>query len=130
MGIFDSLRGDRAKRVLVLGFDGTPYSFMKRMKEENRLPNLAKLLDEGTFMRMDSIHPYVSCVAWSSVMTGKNPGKHGIFGFVDCKPGTYDIFIPNSRNLRSKMLWEVLSNHGKRVVSIGVPVTYPPLPGR
>lgn len=126
MGIFDRLRGDGAKRVVVLGFDGTPYSFMKRMKGENRLPNLAKLFDEGTFMRMDSIHPYVSCVAWSSVMTGKNPGKHGIFGFVDCKPGSYDIFIPNSRNLRSKMLWEVLSDHGKRVVSIGVPVTYPP----
>ncbi len=126
MGILDRFRGSRAKRVLVLGFDGTPYSFMKRMKEENRLPNLAKLFDDGSFLRMDSIHPYVSCVAWSSVMTGKNPGKHGIFGFADCKPGTYDIFIPNSLNLRSRMLWEILSEHGRRVVSIGVPVTYPP----
>jgi predicted AlkP superfamily phosphohydrolase/phosphomutase len=96
------------------------------MKEENRLPNLARLLDQGAFLRMDSVHPYVSCVAWSSVMTGKNPGKHGIFGFADCRPGTYDVFIPNSRNLKSKMLWETLSEHGRRVVSIGVPVTYPP----
>lgn len=126
MGIFGKLLGQQGRRVLALGFDGTPYSFMKRMKEEGRLPHLSKLLDEGSFQRMRSVHPCVSCVAWSSVMTGKNPGKHGIFGFADRKPGTSDIYIPNARNLRSRMLWEVLSSLDKRVVSIGVPVTYPP----
>ncbi len=111
---------------MVLGFDGTPFSFMKRMKDEVRLPHLSRLLDEGAFVRMNSVHPCVSCVAWSSVMTGKNPGKHGIFGFADRKPGTAQIFIPNARNLKSSMLWEQLSALGKRVVSVGVPVTYPP----
>jgi len=126
MGILGRLLGKQGTRVLALGFDGTPYSFMKRMKDEGRLPHLSKLFDEGAFVRMNSVHPCVSCVAWSSVMTGKNPGKHGIFGFADRKPGTSDIYIPNARNLKSRMLWEVLSSLDKRVVSIGVPVTYPP----
>jgi predicted AlkP superfamily phosphohydrolase/phosphomutase len=59
-------------------------------------------------------------------MTGKNPGKHGIYGFLDRKPNSYDTYIPNSNVMRSETLWEILSRHGKRVVVMNVPVTYPP----
>jgi len=75
---------------------------------------------------MKSVYPTVSSVAWASYMTGRNPGRHNIYGFVDRKPGTYDIFIPNSQYLKSRTLWEHLSDAGKRVVVINVPVTYPP----
>lgn len=126
MSILGKLFKRQARRVVVLGFDGTPFSFMQRMTGEGRLPHLAKLMREGTLVRMNSVHPCVSCVAWSSVMTGKNPGKHGIFGFADRRPGTYDVYIPNAKELRSRILPEILSDHGKRVVNIGVPVTFPP----
>jgi len=59
-------------------------------------------------------------------MTGKNPGKHGVYGFLDRVPNSYDTYIPNSRAMRSETLWEVLGRQGKRVVVMNVPVTYPP----
>jgi predicted AlkP superfamily phosphohydrolase/phosphomutase len=126
MSIIGKLFKKQPRRVVVLGFDGTPFSFMERMKKEGKLPTLSRLFDGGSLRRMNSVHPCVSCVAWSSVMTGKNPGKHGIFGFADRRPGTYDVYIPNGKDLRSKILPEILSDHGKRVVNIGVPVTFPP----
>jgi predicted AlkP superfamily phosphohydrolase/phosphomutase len=59
-------------------------------------------------------------------MTGKNPAKHNIFGFLDRSPGSYNPFVPNASNMKSSTLWDILSAEGKRVVVMGVPVTYPP----
>jgi predicted AlkP superfamily phosphohydrolase/phosphomutase len=59
-------------------------------------------------------------------MTGKNAAKHNIFGFIDRKPGTYSIYIPNGSNMTSKTLWEDLSEQGKNVLVMNVPVTFPP----
>ena len=59
-------------------------------------------------------------------MTGVNPGKHNIFGFIDRDPATYKQFIPTSRHMKARTLWEVLSDAGKRVVVVNVPVTFPP----
>jgi predicted AlkP superfamily phosphohydrolase/phosphomutase len=75
---------------------------------------------------MDSIWPWVSSVAWSTMMTGVNPAKHNIFGFIDRDPATYKQFIPTSRHMKAKTLWEVLGEAGKRVIVVNVPVTYPP----
>jgi predicted AlkP superfamily phosphohydrolase/phosphomutase len=59
-------------------------------------------------------------------MLSENPGKHNIYGFVDRNPGSMDVFIPTSRDMAGKTLWEILSQAGKRVVVINVPVTFPP----
>ena len=59
-------------------------------------------------------------------MTGVNPGKHNIFGFIDRDPATYKQFIPTSYHMKAKTLWEVLSDAGRRVIVVNVPVTYPP----
>ncbi|HID10277.1 MAG TPA: nucleotide pyrophosphatase [Candidatus Latescibacteria bacterium] len=115
-------------RVLVIGLDGVPYSFLKKHMESGDLPNLAQIAEGGTFRRINSVYPTVSSVAWASYMTGKNPAGHGIFGFIDRRPNPFKLFIPNARNLRAKALWEVLGEHGEKVVVINVPVTYPPSP--
>jgi predicted AlkP superfamily phosphohydrolase/phosphomutase len=113
-------------RVLVIGLDGTPLSFVKEKMGEGKLPSLEKLFGQGAVVEISSAHPCVSCVAWSTFMTGKNPGKHNIFGFIDRKPGTYSIYIPNSSNMTSETIWEVFSQRGKSVLVMNVPVTYPP----
>ena len=124
------LRRHKAKRhrIVFIGLDGTPYSLITRLVSEGRMPNLARVLKTGTLRPMYSVYPTVSSVAWYSMMTGKNPAKHGIFGFVDRTPGTYKPFIPTSRNMTSETLWEYLSRAGKRVIVMNVPVTYPPRP--
>jgi len=114
------------RRVVIIGLDGTPYSLITRLAKEGELPHLARILEGGTICPMNSVLPTVSSVAWACFMTGKNPGKHGIYGFVDRVQGSYEIYIPNSKSMRSETLWEVLSRNGKRVVVINVPVTYPP----
>ena len=127
MGLFDRLGGrkQRKKRVVVIGIDGVPYTYVRRLFEAGELPNFRALAGEGALARMDTTLPNVSSVAWSSFMTGQNPGKHNIYGFVDRQPGTLKTFIPTSRTMRSPALWEILSAAGKRVFAMNVPVTYP-----
>ncbi|MEO6579428.1 MAG: alkaline phosphatase family protein, partial [Candidatus Limnocylindria bacterium] len=72
--------------------------------------------------------PNVSSVAWASFMTGANPGKHNIYGFLDRHPGTRKTYIPTARDLRAPTILQLLSGAGKRVFSMNVPVTYPPQP--
>jgi predicted AlkP superfamily phosphohydrolase/phosphomutase len=129
MGLLGKLRRkgkDQTRRVVFIGLDGTPYTFMQRLIDEGRAPNAARLAGQGSLLRMDSIWPWVSSVAWSTMMTGVNPAKHNIFGFIDRDPATYKQFIPTSRQMKATTLWEVLSDAGKRVIVLNVPVTYPP----
>ncbi|MBN1656915.1 MAG: alkaline phosphatase family protein [Anaerolineae bacterium] len=129
MGFLDRIRGKkRGRRVVFLGLDGTPYTFMQRLIAEGRAPNAARLAERGSLLRMESTWPWVSSVAWSTMMTGVNPGKHNIFGFIDRDPATYKQFIPTGRNMQARTLWEVLGDAGKRVIVVNVPVTYPPRP--
>jgi predicted AlkP superfamily phosphohydrolase/phosphomutase len=129
MGLLGKLRRKDtrpSRRVVFIGLDGTPYTFMQRLIAEGRAPNAARLAGQGSLLRMDSIWPWVSSVAWSTMMTGVNPGKHNIFGFIDRDPATYKQYIPTSRQMKAKTLWEVLGDAGKRVIVVNVPVTYPP----
>src|SRR5207253_5408258 len=73
--------------------------------------------------------PPWSFQAWSSFMTGKNPGKHGIYDFFRTPVGTYDLEFVNADHRRGgATFWEVLSKAGRRVVSIAIPGTFPPDP--
>jgi len=119
-------RKKKERRVVFIGLDGTPFTFMRRLIAEGRAPHVARLAEQGSLLRMDSMWPWVSSVAWSTMMTGVNPGKHNIFGFIDRDPASYKQFIPTSRQMKAKTLWEILSEAGKRVIVVNVPVTYPP----
>jgi predicted AlkP superfamily phosphohydrolase/phosphomutase len=96
------------------------------MFEAGELPHFRSLVSEGTLVKMGSTIPCVSSVAWSSYMTGRNPGKHNIYGFVDRDPKSLEIYIPTSKNMGCQTLWESLGQQGKRVLVINVPLTYPP----
>lgn len=115
-----------ARRVVVIGLDGVPHSFATRLVREGRMPNLARIFQAGTVRPLTSTWPFVSSVAWSSFMTGCNPGKHNIYGFVDRRLNTYNVFLPNSETMRAEPIWITLSQAGKRVGVMNVPVTYPP----
>ena len=120
------LSKSKKRKVVVIGLDGVPCSFVQEMTERGELPNLKALFSEGSLIRMRSTIPCVSSVAWSSYMTGRNPGKHNIYGFVDRDPKSLDLYIPTSKNMGSQTLWEALGQQGKRVLVINVPLTYPP----
>ncbi len=125
MNLFKRFR-KRPFRAVVIGLDGVPHSLVQRLVDEGRMPNFSALLDRGRLLPMQSVLPTVSSVAWASIVTGCNPGKHNIYGFIDRVPQTHEMFIPTSRNLKAKTWVELFSGLGKRIFSMGVPTTYPP----
>lgn len=81
--------------------------------------------------RMTVSIPEISAVSWSSFMTGTQPGEHGIYGFVDLVPGSYQYRFPDFRDLKAEPFFIELGAQGKRSVIINLPATYParPIPG-
>jgi predicted AlkP superfamily phosphohydrolase/phosphomutase len=118
-------RGSGRPRVFVLGLDGTPHSYLKAETSAGRLANLAGLFEQGASVPMRSSLPSVSGTAWMSVFTGRDPGGHGVFGFMDCKPDSHDFYFPNADHVRAPLLWELLGRAGKRSIVLNVPGTYP-----
>jgi len=115
--------------LVVLSIDGVPHGLLVKLMAEGDMPAMAGLCEQyGPPRRMRSVFPTVSCVAWASYATGRNPGKHGIFGFIDRRPGTRDLIFPNAATMRGPNLWELLSGEGKSVFGMNVPSTYPPRP--
>jgi predicted AlkP superfamily phosphohydrolase/phosphomutase len=127
MGILDKVRRKRSRhpRVFLLGLDGTPYGLMQDLFAKGVLKNLAEIAGKGTLCQMSTTIPDVSSVAWTTFMTGVNPGRHGVFGFVDLKPGTYTNYFPNATHIRSPCLWHLLGKEGKRSIIVNMPSTYP-----
>lgn len=113
------------RKVVMLGLDGTPYTLLTDFIARGVMPNMAALAAQGRLMQMDSSIPEISSVAWTSTMTGRNPGKHGVFGFTDLRPGTYEQVFPNFMTVRTNVLWDVLGAAGQRSVVINQPSTYP-----
>jgi len=112
-------------RVAVIGLDGVGLPLVRQLGERGIMPNLGRLLASGTTAPMRSSVPVVSSVSWTGFMTGRNPGKHGIYGFTDLKPGTMTMFFPNFGNVRTGTLWDVAGRAGKRSIVMNIPNTYP-----
>jgi predicted AlkP superfamily phosphohydrolase/phosphomutase len=113
-------------RVAVIGLDCAPPQLVFEDFLDD-MPNLASLVREGLWGPLRSSDPPITVPAWSCMVTGKNPGRLGFYGFRNRKPGTYhDLWIANSAAVREKTVWDVLSHAGKRCCVIGVPQTYPP----
>ena len=138
------------KRAVILGFDGMDPELAKRFIKEGRLPNLARLGAEGTFKKLRTTVPAISPVAWSTFMTGVNPGKHNIYDFLardlnsylpflssaeirspkrNLKIGKYTIPLgkPQIKGMRhGTPFWHWLGRAGIFCSVIRVPVTFPP----
>jgi len=116
------------QRLFVLSLDGVPYTFLKEHFERGAFPYMSNLFQQGSFKPMNSTIPPVSSVAWATYMTGLNPAGHNIFGFIDRLPNPFELFIPTASQMNAKTVWEYLSEWGKRVIVINMPVTTPPRP--
>ena len=142
--------GKGIRRVVVLGFDGQDPELTAQYLEEGVLPNFARLKQTGSFRRLATTVPAESPVAWSSFMTGCNPGKHRIFDFLVPNPNSMlpelssSSVSPPPRNLNigrwriplsrplvtstrgAKTFWKTLGEYGVFSTIIRVPLTFPP----
>jgi predicted AlkP superfamily phosphohydrolase/phosphomutase len=111
------------RRLVIIGLDGVPYRLLKDLSENGIMPNTQSIMENGVLRQMESTIPEVSSVAWSSIITGKNPGQHGIFGFTDFRQGTYRLSFPNFDDLKASPFWK--RDNTRRSVIINVPATFP-----
>lgn len=145
-----ALRKARIKRVVILGLDGMEPTLVEKYMAEGRMPNFQKLEAMGCFKRLGTTLPPLSPVAWSSFLTGCNPGKHNIFDFLSMDRRNYlpqlssahiggvertlklgrfrfPIGKPDLRLLRKGTpFWHYLGEHDIFSNVIRVPITWPP----
>ncbi len=95
---------------------------------EGYLPNLRRLRERGEYLPLQSTLPPATYPAWTSCVTGVNPGRHGVFDFTELVRGAYQVRFLNSTFRKAPAVWNVLSAAGKRVGILGVPGTFPPEP--
>src|SRR5437588_2204474 len=120
------LRSNKRPRLFSLGVDGSPLPLLRRLMAVGDLPNLARIFETGSAVEMNSSLPDVSAVAWTSINTGKNAAKHGIYGFVDRKPGTTSMEVMTAAHVRARTIWELVSDAGGRAIALNVPLSFPP----
>jgi len=111
-------------KLLIIGLDGATFDLIRPWAAEGKLPTLAKLMHDGVNGDLESTLPPVTSPAWPTFMTGKNPGKHGVFDFIRPRAGSFDMV--NASQIHGKLLWEILSEAGYSVGVLNVPITYPP----
>ena len=113
-------------RMLVVGLDGATWDVADPLIAAGRLPNLARIKREGSYAPLNSTTPPMTLPSWSSMLTGCNPGKHGIFDFVQRTGPAWELEFVNASHRRVPTLHRLISDRGGRVASIAVPTTWPP----
>ena len=108
-------------KLLIVGLDGATFEVIDRLIEDGKLETISKLVDTGVRSVCESTIPPLTCPAWPSIITGCNPGKHGLFHFVDPDGKIYTF-----NDLKKPTFWEILSENGISCGIINVPITYPP----
>jgi predicted AlkP superfamily phosphohydrolase/phosphomutase len=129
------------KKVIVIGLDGLEPGLVEAMLGRGELPNLGKIRGAGGYTRLATTYPAQTPVAWSSFVTGTNPGGHGIFDFICRDPQTYQPDVALSRFERPKNLlaaprvvnrrqgvplWHPLTKAGVPSTVLRCPCTFPP----
>ena len=144
------MRMARVKKLIFLGLDGLDPELTETWMAEGKLPNLARLREQGSYQRLRTTFPPLSPVAWSTFATGVNPAKHNIFDFLNRDLRSYAPELssakvrPSRRVLRigkfeiplerpsvemrrkSEPFWKILDRHGVGSTILRVPVTFPP----
>ena len=116
------------QKVLIIGLDCAPPELIFDQYIPD-LPNIRNLIERGIYGKLCSTIPAITCPAWMSMMTSKNPGKLGFYGFRNRVDYSYDnLAIANSRSVKEDTIWDILSRAGKTSILVGVPQTYPPKP--
>ncbi len=128
----------RFNKVIIIGIDGFDPRVAKSLIAENKLPNLNKLVKNGTFINLNTSYPPHSPVAWTSIATGTNPGKHNIFDFIRRNPKNYLPELSLTKTVsgiagtdyqsyvKADPFWRISSKEGISTSVIRWPVTFPP----
>lgn len=113
-------------QLLVIGLDGATWSLIKNFVKKGYLPTISKLMGEGIHGDLESSLPPVTFPAWKCYSTGKNPGKLGVYWWMNIDVTNKKHIVNNSKSFKSREIWDYFSEKGLPCCIVGMPTTYPP----
>ncbi len=119
--------------TIIFGVDGLTFRILHPLIERGDLPNFQRLSQEGCEAILESKYPPLTPPAWMSLSTGLKPAGHGIYDFWEYdeeqqEQGATRKARVQTRRKGGKAIWNILSEYGKQVMVVNVPMTYPPEP--
>jgi predicted AlkP superfamily phosphohydrolase/phosphomutase len=113
---------------MIIGLDGADWPLLRTLFADGAMPTLKAFVEGGVSASLESVFPTNSMSAWTSLMTGVNPGKHGVFDFVRGTGTPFRTLVTNSSAIRFPTIWETLTSSGLSSCVIDMPPLYPPFP--
>lgn len=117
-------------KVFLLGIDGATWKVMDRFMADGLMPHVDEITRRGTRGVLNSTIPYLTPVAWSSLLTGAKPGKHCVFGYnvMENREGMIIGLLANRSKIKMPTVMDIFSQLGRKVISVNMPMSYPPQP--
>lgn len=115
-------------RLIIIGLDGADWDVIEPFIQQGELPVIESLMDRGSHCVLRSTVPPVTPCAWTTMYTGVNPGKHGVYDFANYLCGQDRIHLTNGSNRRCSTFMQLCSRAGLSVGCLNAPWTYPPDP--
>jgi predicted AlkP superfamily phosphohydrolase/phosphomutase len=114
-------------RAFILGLDGATFHVLDDLVRAGVMPNLAAFMARSTRAVLRSTVPPLTPVAWSTLVTGRTAGNHGVTGFFQyAEPDSFALRIVSARELRAETLWSIVNRYGMRAGSLNFPIHSPP----
>ena len=114
-------------RTLLIGLDGATFTILDSYVARGVTPFLADFYKKGTRAPLRSVMPPLTPPAWTSLMTGKHPGQHGVFDFFQKEePGSLYYSFASSQDVKSATIWSLASDAGRRIIALNFPLMFPP----
>lgn len=123
MGVMDAKKVQA--KMLIIGIDSATFDLIDPWVREGLLPGFQRLAESGVRAPLAATVPPLTPPSWSTFMTGKNPGKHGIYDFYRLND-RFENSVVTALDRKDKTIWHYLSDAGKRCIVMQVPFTYPP----
>jgi predicted AlkP superfamily phosphohydrolase/phosphomutase len=115
--------------TLLIGVDGATFTVLDPYMERGVMPFVRNLVERGTRASLRSVMPPLTPPAWTSLVTGKRPGQHGVFDFFQKEePDSVYFHFASSQDVGSPTIWSLASDEGRRVISLNFPLMFPPPP--
>jgi predicted AlkP superfamily phosphohydrolase/phosphomutase len=112
-------------KVVIIGLDAATLTLVEKYARDGALPNMQRMMTGGATGLLLSTPNMHSASSWTSIITGKNPGKHGLFVFSDRTFATNQQAIFTGADRKCESLFRLLARAGLKAGMINVPMTYP-----
>ncbi|MEM6731614.1 MAG: alkaline phosphatase family protein, partial [Myxococcota bacterium] len=125
LGCTPSKPSEEPGRVLVIGVDGAEWNMIEPLVAAGKMPNLRRLMKEGSYGDLETIEPILSPIIWTTIATGREPEDHGVTWFMERDPKTGATKPVTSRTRKTKAIWNIASSMDRSVGVVGWWASWP-----